>query len=71
MVFDREQRHKKGEDSVGARHELNKAHVLGSLALAGLLALVTGSVAVFCVAAIILIGAAIYSGDIRGRGGRR
>jgi hypothetical protein len=56
---------------VGARHELNKFHVIGSLGLAGLLGLATGSWAVFAVAGAVLMGAAIYTGEIRGRVRRR
>ena len=56
---------------MGARHKLNKVHVIGSLGLAGLLGLATGSMAVFVVAGAVMIGAAIYTGDIRGGKGRR
>ena len=53
---------------MGARHELNNHYIMGSLALAGFLGLATGSFAVFAVAGAALIGAAVYSGKIRGRG---
>ena len=55
---------------MGARHELNKVHVLGGLGLAGLLGLGSGFWVVFAVAGAVLIGAAIYSGEIRGKGGK-
>lgn len=56
---------------MGARSELNKFHVIGSLGLAGLLGLATGSWAVFAVAGAALIGTALYTGEIRGKGRRR
>jgi hypothetical protein len=56
---------------MGARNELNKVHIVGSLGLAGLLGLVTGSVAVFVVASAVMIGASVCTGGIRGRGGAR
>ena len=54
---------------MGARKELNRYHVIGSLGLAGLLGLASGSWAVFAVTAAVLLGAAVYSGEIRS--GRR
>jgi hypothetical protein len=56
---------------MGARHELNKVHIIGSLGVAGILGLASGSWAVFVIAGAVLIGAAIYAGEIRGKGGRR
>jgi hypothetical protein len=50
---------------VGARHELNKFHVIGSIGVAGLLGLVTGSWAVFAVAGVALIGVSLANGEIR------
>jgi hypothetical protein len=56
---------------VGARTELNKFHFVGSLGLAGLLGLATGSVAVFVIAGAVMIGASVDTGEIRGKSGRR
>ncbi len=53
---------------MGARNELNKIHVVGSIGLAGLLGLLTGSTTVFVIAAAVMIGASIHSGEIRGNG---
>ena len=50
---------------MGAKHELNKIHVVGSLAAAGILGLMTSSIAIFAVAGAVLIGAAVYTRDIR------
>ena len=52
---------------MGARHELNKFHVFGSLGFAGLLGLATGSWAVFTVTGIVLIGTSLRNGEIRFR----
>jgi hypothetical protein len=56
---------------VGARQELNKIHVVGSLSVAGLLGLMTGSFAVFVIASAVMIGASVHSGEIRGGGSLR
>jgi hypothetical protein len=56
---------------MGAKEKLNSVHIIGGLGMAGLLGLMTGSWAVFAVAGAVLIGAAIHSGEIRGKGGRR
>ena len=56
---------------MGARQELNKFHVLGSLGLAGFLGLASGSWTVFAVAGAVLIGAAFCTGQIRTKGGKR
>ena len=56
---------------MGARHELNKIHVIGSLGLAGLLGLASGSFAVFVIAGAVLIASSVYAGEIRGKGKRR
>ena len=50
---------------MGARHKINEFHIIGSLAAAGFLGLITGSLTVFILASAVLIGAAIHSGDIR------
>ena len=52
---------------MGARQELNKVHVIGSLGAAGLLGLLTGSFAVFVVASAVMIGASVCTGGIRGK----
>jgi hypothetical protein len=56
---------------VGARHELNRVHFIGSLGFAGLLGLATGSWAVFAIVGAVLIGASLANGEIRGKGRRR
>ena len=56
---------------MGARQELNEHHIIGSLSLAGLLGLATGSVAVFVIVGVVMISASVYTGEIRGKGGRR
>jgi hypothetical protein len=55
---------------MGARQKLNTIHVVGSVGLAGLLGLLTGSVTVFVVASAVMIGAAVQSGKIRGKSNR-
>ena len=55
---------------MGARHELNRLHLLGSLGLAGFLGLLAGSWSVFVTSAAVLIGLAVYAGEIRPRGRR-
>ena len=47
---------------MGARNELNTFHIMGSLGVAGILGLATGSVAVFVIAGAALIGAAALHG---------
>ena len=56
---------------MGARQKLNEVNVLGSLAVAGAIGVVAGSWLVFVVTGAVLIGASIYSGDIRPSRGRR
>jgi hypothetical protein len=56
---------------MGARNALNKVHIVGSLGMAGILGLATGSVAVFMIAGAVLIAAAICTGEIRPRRGGR
>ena len=55
---------------MGARHKLNSAALHGVLIVAGLIALVTNSWTVFCLAAAALLATAVHSGDIRWRGRR-
>ena len=50
---------------MGARQKLNQAHVNGALIVAGIAGLLTGSWAIFFIAAAALIGAATYNGGIR------
>ena len=52
---------------MGARNELNKIHVVGSIGLAAVLGLASGSFAVFVVAGAVMIGASIHSGEIRSK----
>jgi hypothetical protein len=55
---------------VGARDKLNRVHVIGAIGLAGLLGLASGSVAVFVIAGVVMIGVSVYAGEIRGKGKR-
>ncbi len=50
---------------MGARSKLNKVHIVGSLGAAGILGLLTGSMAVFVIASAAMIGAALYADEIR------
>ena len=55
-----------------AREKLNSAAIQGVLALAALIALIFQSWPMFWLAAAVMVGAAIYSGDIRlSKRGRR
>ncbi len=58
---------------MGARKKLNSASLLGSLLLAGIAGLATGSFTVFVVAAVVIVVLSIHAGDIRlrRRRGRR
>lgn len=59
---------------MGARKKLNSASLLGSLLLAGIAGLATGSLTVFLIAAVALVALSIHAGDIRlrrRRGGPR
>ncbi len=58
---------------MGARKKLNSASLLGSLLLAGMAGLATGSPTVFLIAAVVLVALSIQAGDIRlrRRRGRR
>jgi hypothetical protein len=56
---------------MGARTDLNNVYVFGSLGVAGVLGLLTGSVTVFVIASAAMIGAAIQTGGIRGGGNAR
>lgn len=50
---------------MGARQKLNSGYVNGGLAIAGLIALVTGSGTAFLVALLGLLVSGLLSGDIR------
>jgi hypothetical protein len=50
---------------VSAKHELNSAHFLGALLVAGLVGGLTGSFVVFGVALVALLVAGYHTGDIR------
>jgi hypothetical protein len=50
---------------MGARQKLNANYLLGSLALGGIVGLVTQSWTVFIATSIVLIGSSIYLGEIR------
>ena len=56
---------------MGAREKLHRVHVIGSLGVAALLGMASGSVAVFVIAGAVMIGVSVYSGEIRGKGGGR
>jgi hypothetical protein len=56
---------------LGAREKLNRVHAIGSLGVAALLGLASGSVAIFVLAGVVMIGVSVYSGEIRGKGGGR
>ena len=56
---------------MGARTKLNEVNVLGSLAVAGAVGILTGSWTVFLVTGALLVAAGVYSGDIRPSKGRR
>ena len=56
---------------MGARRKLNRMHVQGTLGLALLLGLVTGSLIIFVVTAAIGIGRGLHRREIRLRGRRR
>ena len=55
---------------MSARHKLNQAHVQGALVMAGVIGAACGSWTVFWIAAAILVGLSLHSGDIRPTGGR-
>jgi hypothetical protein len=56
---------------LAARQKLNVAFVNGALIIAAVAGWVVKSWAVFVVTAVVLIGGAIYCGDVRPRPGRR
>jgi hypothetical protein len=50
---------------MGAREKLNGAHICGILLLAAMAGSATGSLAVFFIAAVVLLALAVHTGDIR------
>ena len=58
---------------MGARQKLNQGYVQGSLVIAGVIGAACGSWTIFCIAAVILVGLSLQSGEVRltGRGSRR
>lgn len=50
---------------MGAREKLNQAHALGSVFLAGVAGILSGSAGVFVLVLIILLILSVASGDIR------
>ena len=50
---------------MGARRKLNQVHVAGSIALAALAGLASGSWAVFAITGALLLAAGVGNGDIR------
>jgi len=56
---------------MGARQKFNKHHVIGSFGVAAIVGGLAGSWTVFAVVAAVLIAGSVYSGEIRGQGGRR
>ncbi len=56
---------------MGARTKLNEVYVVGSVALAGIVGIATGSWIVFAVAGATLLAASLATGNIRpDKGGR-
>ena len=56
---------------MGARKKLNGAFICGSLVVAAIAGILTQSVVVFLIGAIVLIGLNLYTGEIRtGKRGR-
>ena len=56
---------------MSARHKLNQGYIQGSLVLAAVIGAACGSWTVFWIAAAILVGLGLHSGEIRPTGGRR
>lgn len=58
---------------MGARQKLNQGYVQGALVIAGVIGAACGSWTVFWIAAIILVGSSLQSGEVRltGRRGSR
>lgn len=51
---------------MSAKHKLNSANFVGAVGVAALLGFLTSSVAVFFLTALVLVGASMHAGDIRG-----
>ena len=56
---------------MSARHKLNQGYIQGALVVAGVIGVACGSWTVFLIAAAILVGLSVYSGEIRPTGGPR
>jgi hypothetical protein len=56
---------------MGARRKLNIAFINGALLIGAVVGVACKSWSVFIVAAVVLIGGALYCGDVRPRPGRR
>lgn len=50
---------------MGAREKLNTFYILGTIGVAGLLGLATGSWALAIVAGTVMVGLSLHKGDIR------
>ena len=50
---------------MGVRHKLNQVHLLGAVGIAAIVGVLIQSWAAFFIAAAVLIGGSIYSGDVR------
>jgi len=50
---------------MSAKHKLNAMNFCGSLVVAGVIGLVTGSFTIFVIALLALLAAGYYSGDLR------
>lgn len=50
---------------MGARQKLNNFHILGTIGVAGLVGLVTGSWAVAAITGAVLVSLSLHKGDIR------
>lgn len=50
---------------MGARQKLNQGYIQGSLVLAGVIGVACGSWIVFWIAAVILVGLSLQSGEVR------
>ena len=50
---------------MSAKHKLNAMNFCGSLVVAGVVGLVTGSFTIFVIALLALLAAGYYAGDLR------
>ncbi len=56
---------------MSARHKLNQGYIQGALVVASVIGVACESWTVFLIAATILVGLSLHSGEIRPTGGRR